>query len=149
MQERDCPSLGQFIEADVTARVPDDRKHARDALEAVPKSVGAHVVPCASGDKALPGPRGLPTAQRPAVLLGDIVFGGEQDGYDFLRLISEEEASRAATLMECLPAIALTSHAQADARPRAQAAGFPAHLTEPVPTPKLIATIEGVTSRAV
>jgi ATP-binding cassette subfamily B protein len=58
--------------------------------------------------------RGLPTAQWPDVLLCDIVLRGEQDGYNVLRLIREEEASRAATLMERMPAIALTGHAQAD-----------------------------------
>ncbi|WP_250523653.1 MULTISPECIES: hypothetical protein [unclassified Caballeronia] len=64
-----------------------------------------------------------------------------------LRLIREEESRRGASLSERMPAIALTGHTQADARSRAQAAGFQAHLTKPVAAPKLIATIGDVTAR--
>jgi ATP-binding cassette subfamily B protein len=131
----------------ITVMVLDDQEEARDALEAVLESVGAHVVLCGSGDDALGRLRGLPSAQWPDVLLCDIVLGGEQDGYDVLRLIREEEAGRGASLAERMPAIALTGHAQAEARARAQAAGFQAHLTKPVAAPKLIATIGGVTAR--
>ncbi|MDR5815129.1 ATP-binding cassette domain-containing protein [Caballeronia sp. LZ043] len=133
----------------ITVMVLDDQEEARDALEAVLETVGAQVVSCASGDEALARLRALPTAQWPGVLLCDIVLGGDQDGYDVLRLIREEEASRGASLAERMPAIALTGFAQAEARARAQAAGFQAHLTKPVPAPKLIATIEGVTARSV
>ncbi|CAL8480531.1 ATP-binding cassette, subfamily B, bacterial (plasmid) [Caballeronia sp. S22] len=131
----------------ITVMVLDDQEEARDALEAVLESVGALVVLCASGDEAITRLRGLPTAQWPDVFLCDIVLGGEQDGYEVLRLIREEEASRGASLAERTPAIALTGHTQADARGRARAAGFQAHLTKPVPAPKLIGTIGGVTAR--
>ncbi|SAK56690.1 ATP-binding cassette domain-containing protein [Caballeronia ptereochthonis] len=147
----DDPAFAAAAPADalmgVTVMVLDDQEDARDALEAVLESVGAHVVPCASGDEALERLRGLSTAQWPDVLLCDIVLGGEQDGYEVLRLIREEEASRGVSLGERMPAIALTGHAQAEARLRAQAAGFQAHLTKPVPAPRLIAAIAGVTAR--
>ena len=132
---------------DVTVMLLDDQEEARDALEAVLESFGARVLSCVSGDEALARLRSLATAQWPDVLLCDIALGGEQDGYEVLRLIREQEASRGATLAERMPAIALTGHAQAEARTRAQAAGFQAHLTKPVPASKLIATIGGVTAR--
>ncbi|MBC8642703.1 ATP-binding cassette domain-containing protein [Caballeronia sp. EK] len=133
----------------VTVMVLDDQEEARDALEGLLESVGAHVVLCASGDDALARLRALPSAQWPDVLLCDIVLGGEQDGYEVLRLVREEEASRGASLGERMPAIALTGHTQAEARSRAQAAGFQAHLTKPVPAPKLIASISAVTARTI
>ncbi|WP_231928075.1 response regulator [Caballeronia cordobensis] len=129
--------------------VLDDQEEARDALEGLLESVGAHVVLCASGDDALARLRALPSAQWPDVLLCDIVLGGEQDGYEVLRLVREEEASRGASLGERMPAIALTGHTQAEARSRAQAAGFQAHLTKPVPAPKLITSISAVTARTI
>jgi ATP-binding cassette subfamily B protein len=148
----DDPQAHQLTHDDaltgITVMVLDDQEDARDALEAVLESVGAHIVPCASGDEALGHLRALPTAQWPDVLLCDIVLGGEQNGYDVLRLIREEEAHRGASLSERMPAIALTGHTQADARLRARAEGFQAHLTKPVAAPKLIATIGGVTARA-
>jgi ATP-binding cassette subfamily B protein len=133
----------------VTVMVLDDQEEARDALEGLLESVGAHVVLCASGDDALARLRALPSAQWPDVLLCDIVLGGEQDGYEVLRLVREEEASRGVSLGERMPAIALTGHTQAEARSRAQAAGFQAHLTKPVPAPKLIAAIDAVTARTI
>nr|WP_284502848.1 MULTISPECIES: ATP-binding cassette domain-containing protein [unclassified Caballeronia] len=133
--------------AGITVMVLDDQEDARDALEAVLESVGARVMSCASGDEALARLRELPGAQWPDALLCDIVLGGEQNGYDVLRLIREEESRRGASLSERMPAIALTGHTQADARSRAQAAGFQAHLTKPVAAPKLIATIGDVTAR--
>ncbi|WP_250487507.1 ATP-binding cassette domain-containing protein [Caballeronia sp. GaOx3] len=133
----------------VTVMVLDDQEEARDALEGLLESVGAHVVLCASGDDALARLRALPSAQWPDVLLCDIVLGGEQDGYEVVRLVREEEASRGASLGERMPAIALTGHTQAEARSRAQAAGFQAHLTKPVPARKLIASISAVTARTI
>jgi ATP-binding cassette subfamily B protein len=133
----------------VTVMVLDDQEEARDALEGLLESVGAHVVLCGSGDDAFARLRALPSAQWPDVLLCDIVLGGEQDGYEVLRLVREEEASRGASLGERMPAIALTGHTQAEARLRAQAAGFQAHLTKPVPAPKLIASISAVTARTI
>ncbi|SAK99057.1 response regulator receiver protein [Caballeronia fortuita] len=132
----------------IRVMVLDDQEDARDALEAVLASVGASVVTCATGAEALERLRALPTKEWPDVFLCDIVLGDEQDGYDVVRLIRDEEANRGASLSERMPAIALTGHTQADARTRAQAAGFQAHLTKPVPAPKLIATIGGVTAKS-
>jgi ATP-binding cassette, subfamily B, bacterial len=102
----------------------------------------------ASGDEALAHLRDAPTAQWPDVMLCDIVLGGEQDGYDVMRFIREEEARRQVKLGERMPAIALTGHAQAETRLRTQTAGFQAHLTKPVPAPKLIASIVSVTTQS-
>jgi ATP-binding cassette, subfamily B, bacterial len=131
-----------------TVMVLDDQEDARDALEAVLASVGARVILCASGMEALECLRNLPTHEWPDALLCDIVLGEERDGYDVMRMIREEEASRQVSLDERMPAIALTGHAQAEARVRAQTAGFQAHLTKPVPAPRLISTIVGVTTRS-
>ncbi|CAL8480704.1 ATP-binding cassette domain-containing protein [Caballeronia sp. S22] len=147
----DEPQISETAHRDalkgVTVMLLNDQEEARDALESVLEAFGAHVVSCASGDEALARLHGLATVQWPDVLLCDIALGSEQDGYEVLRLIRDQEASRGATLAERMPAIALTGHAQAEARTRAQAAGFQARLTKPVPAPKLIATIGGVTAR--
>ncbi len=132
----------------MTVMVLDDQEEARDALEAVLESVGAKVVQCASGDDVLSYLRERPADEWPDALLCDIVLADERDGYEVMRLIRDEEASRRVSLGERLPAIALTGHAQAETRVRAQAAGFQAHLTKPVPAPKLIAAIESVTTRS-
>jgi ATP-binding cassette, subfamily B, bacterial len=131
-----------------TIMVLDDQEEARDSLEAVLMTVGANVVVFASGDEALAHLRDAPTAQWPDVMLCDIVLGGEQDGYDVMRFIREEEARRQVKLGERMPAIALTGHAQAETRLRTQTAGFQAHLTKPVPAPKLIASIVSVTTQS-
>jgi ATP-binding cassette, subfamily B, bacterial len=131
-----------------TIMVLDDQEEARDALEAVLMTVGAQVEVFASGEDALTHLRAMPTAQWPDVMLCDIVLGGEQDGYDVMRFIREEEAARQVKLGERMPAIALTGHAQAETRVRTQTAGFQAHLTKPVTAPKLIAAIGSVTTRS-
>ncbi|KXV03212.1 ABC transporter ATP-binding protein [Caballeronia megalochromosomata] len=56
----------------VTVMVLDDQEEARDALEGLLESVGAHVVLCASGDDAFARLRALPSAQWPDVLLCDV-----------------------------------------------------------------------------
>jgi ATP-binding cassette subfamily B protein len=81
----------------------------------------------------------------PDVLLCDIVLAGE-DGYDVLRRLRELESERSPASQAPLPAIALTGHADALDLPRAQTAGFDAHLHKPVPPDELNAVIRRLAS---
>jgi CheY-like chemotaxis protein len=64
----------------------------------------------------------------------------EQDGYALIRAVRRLPESRRSQI----PAIALTAYAGQNDRDRALDAGFNRHLTKPIDTEQLIATVTAV-----
>lgn len=121
--------------------VVDDEEETRDALEALLNANGAQVHLAGSAHEALTWLEHTQTREWPDVLLTDIMLG-EADidsGYALLTRITRLADARATRPME---AIAMTGFADAQDHARAQAAGFRASLTKPVPVERLITEIE-------
>ncbi|CAB3786925.1 ATP-binding cassette domain-containing protein [Paraburkholderia fynbosensis] len=129
---------------DLLVMAVDDQEEARDALEAVLSASGARVQLASSGAQALEWLRRTQRNEWPQVLLCDIVLA-DVDGYEVLHRIRALESERMSTAHAPLPAIALTGYAETEDPRRAQAAGFDAHLTKPVPPQELILAITKLT----
>ena len=84
----------------------------------------------------------LVEAHKPDLLVSDIGMP-DVDGYELLkriRALGRERGGR-------LPAIALTAFARSQDRTQALHAGFVAHLTKPVESPELLATVASAAGR--
>ncbi len=107
----------------VRVLVVDDDPDTCELLSTVLRQDGAAVVTAPSAQEALKTCERL----RPDVLVTDISMPGE-DGYDLLRQVRDLERRRRWRI----PAVALTAHAQAEARDEAFSAGFKAYMAKPV-----------------
>jgi ATP-binding cassette subfamily B protein len=123
--------------------VIDDHEDAREVLEMVLEQHEARVEAFDSGAALLARLAALETSRWPDLLLCDIGLP-EEDGYTVLRHVRSLEAQRGARLVERIPAIALTGHAEAEDRTRALMAGFQIHLAKPVAPDELLAAIESL-----
>lgn len=133
-EEASAPSRLDGVVVLVVEDEPDMRAVIRRTLE----QVGAVVVESASAREALERFQACP----PDVLVSDIGLP-DQDGYDLLRQLRRDHASRA-----MVPAVALTAYAHPDERRRALAAGYQCHLSKPVEPAALVAAVAlAVTTR--
>jgi signal transduction histidine kinase/ActR/RegA family two-component response regulator len=107
----------------VRVLVVDDDPDTCELLSTVLRQDGADVVTAPSAQEALKTCERI----RPDVLVTDISMPGE-DGYDLLRKVRDLERRRRWRI----PAVALTAHAQAEARDEAFSAGFKAYMAKPV-----------------
>ena len=80
---------------------------------------------------------------RPDVLLSDITMPGE-DGYMLIQKVKALEQSQG----RLIPAAALTANAREEDHRRALAAGFQMHISKPIESEKLIATVAQLAGRA-
>jgi CheY-like chemotaxis protein len=108
----------------------DDEADGRELLVVYLERCGAEVTAVGSVADALTAIEG----RRPDILVSDIAMPGV-DGYELARRI------RALPSGESLPAIALTAHANADARVEAFRAGFDAYVPKPVDPAELTAVV--------
>jgi signal transduction histidine kinase/ActR/RegA family two-component response regulator len=120
--EKPSPSAAPRL-GGVRVLVVDDDPDTCELLSTVLRQDGADVVTAPSAQEALKTCERL----RPDVLVTDISMPGE-DGYDLLRQVRDLERRRRWRI----PAVALTAHAQAEARDEAFSAGFKAYMAKPV-----------------
>jgi CheY-like chemotaxis protein len=112
--------------------VIDDECDARDLVEALLADAGAIVATAATVDESLEALERF----RPEVIVSDLAMPDE-DGYALIRRIRSHGASRGGHV----PAVALTTHAGAEDRIRALAAGYNTHVTKPVEPGELVAVV--------
>jgi CheY-like chemotaxis protein len=110
--------------------VADNDADSLDVIEFVIASQGATVRSATSAREALE----ILRTWRPDVMLLDIAMP-EMDGYDLLTAIRREPSLRG------IPAVAVTGHAYARDKQRAEAVGFARHITKPVDIDTLIGVI--------
>ena len=118
--------------------VVDDDADGRELVRRVLCESDAEVLLAANALEAL----ALVEAHKPDLLVSDIGMP-DVDGYELLkriRALGRERGGR-------LPAIALTAFARSQDRTQALHAGFVAHLTKPVESPELLATVASAAGR--
>jgi CheY-like chemotaxis protein len=108
----------------------EDDNDTREVLAAALDSYGASVIEAASATEALR----LLVTESPDILVTDIGMP-EMDGYELLSKIQSEYRQRH------IPAIALTAFASPEDRQKSLRAGFRAHISKPISTEELVATI--------
>jgi CheY-like chemotaxis protein len=117
--------------------VVDDEPDARELIRRVLTRCHAQVVTASSGAEA------LRLIDGSDVIISDIGMP-EMDGFEFLQRVRAMTAPRGGKI----PAIALTAFARSEDRTRALLSGYQVHLSKPVSTPELIASVASVTGRA-
>jgi len=118
--------------------VVDDDADARELVARVLAESRADVVIAGSAAEALP----LVERERPDVLVSDIGMP-DVDGYELLRRVRALGESRGGRV----PAIALTAFARPEDRTRALRSGFLGHVTKPVGSAELVASVAAVARR--
>ena len=120
--------------------VVDDDPDARELMRVVLEVAGARVTTCDSCEEGLALFSDKATAaltpRRPDVIVADIAMPG-QDGFNLIRNLRRLEVARGGAV----PALALTGRAGEEARLQSLAAGYQEHLTKPLATEELVATI--------
>ena len=116
-----------------TLLLVEDNEDNRIIYSTVLRHVGYDVVEAVNGEEAV----ALARSVRPALILMDISIPGI-DGWEATRILRGDEATRD------IPIIALTAHAMADDRRRAEAAGFTAYLAKPVEPRTVVAEVDRV-----
>ena len=112
--------------------IVDDEADTRDLLSLALTSAGAEVKACASASEAMAVIRQL----QPDCIVSDIGMPDE-DGYMLIKRVRDQQGNE----QRDIPAVALTGYAGAEARSRANDAGFQAYLAKPVALGELISII--------
>jgi CheY-like chemotaxis protein len=131
-----------FVHSDLSGikiLVVDDADDARDLVTRVLEECGAETISASNGRDAL---RCI-EAEHPHLLISDIGMP-DLDGYQLLRKVRELGPKRGGML----PAVALTAFARSEDRTRALRAGFLVHVSKPIETAELVATVASVMGRA-
>jgi CheY-like chemotaxis protein len=114
-----------------TLLLVEDNEDNRIIYSTVLRHLGYTVVEAVDGAQAIATARTL----LPDLILMDISIP-EVDGWEATRILRQDPATRA------IPIIALTAHALADDRDRAQAIGFTAYLAKPVEPRAVVAEVQ-------
>jgi CheY-like chemotaxis protein len=117
--------------------IVDDEPDSREWMAALLQHLGAEARSVATADHALE----TLGSWRPDLLASDLAMPGK----DGLALIREVRAS--AGEVARIPAVLLTAYAGAEEVRRAQDAGYDAHLTKPVGSRELVATLLDLTRK--
>jgi PAS domain S-box-containing protein len=128
--EFDLPRLDN-----VRVLIVDDEPDGRDLIARILSERGAEPLCASSASEAL----SLLGRERVDVLLSDIGMP-DVDGLELIRRVRALDESRSSPL----PAIAITAYARTQDRQRALLAGFHMHLSKPVETRELVASIAGL-----
>jgi CheY-like chemotaxis protein len=135
IQARDSESRGGFDEPvdlrGARVLIVDDEVDSLEILRRVLEDSSATVVAARGADEALAAVR----EQRFDVIVSDIGMP-RRDGYEFMR----ECRSRGVST----PAIALTAFARAEDRSRALSSGYQNHVSKPVATARLVASVKAL-----
>ena len=135
-------AAGDFAHSNLTGikiLVVDDAADARDLVTRVLAECGAEMYSASNGEDAL---RCI-EQEHPQLLLSDIGMP-DLDGYQLLRKVRELGPKRGGMI----PAIALTAFARSEDRTRALRAGFLVHVSKPIETAELVATVASIMGRA-
>ncbi|SEO54686.1 PAS domain-containing sensor histidine kinase [Nitrosovibrio sp. Nv6] len=116
--------------------VIDDEPDARELINEVLTQCEAEVITAASAMEGLE----ILKSQRPDVMISDIGMP-EIDGYQFIREVRNLPAIHGGKT----PAIALSAFAHSEDRTKAMIAGYQIHLSKPVESQELIASIGNLT----
>lgn len=119
----------------ITVLVVDDEPDARELLRRLLESSGAVTLVAGSAHEALE----LLAQHQPQVLLSDIGMP-TMDGYALIGQVRKLPKDRGGAI----PAIALTAFARSEDRTKSILAGFQMHLSKPIETAELLASIKGV-----
>jgi CheY-like chemotaxis protein len=117
--------------------VVDDDPDGRELIALLLRDCGAEVTVAGSAAEAL----GALERVRPGVLISDLAMPGV-DGYELARRV------RASPHGANVAALALTAHANAEARANAFMAGFDTYLAKPVDPVELVAAVIRLGRRA-
>jgi PAS domain S-box-containing protein len=118
--------------AGVKVLVIDDEPDSRELINEVLTEYEANVITATNAMEGLE----LLKSKRPDVMISDIGMPGK-DGYELIREVRNLPAAHGGKT----PAIALTAFARSEDRTRAMIAGYQIHLSKPVESNELIATI--------
>jgi CheY-like chemotaxis protein len=131
----DAPEKKMLPLRKLRALVVEDEVDSLELIRVVLEGAGAHVVGVTSADEALEacGPFD--------VIISDIGMP-EMDGYMLMRRI------RAQASTASIPAIALTAYARLEDAKRALAAGYQQHVSKPIESTQLIATVQRLVQEA-
>lgn len=116
--------------------VIDDEPDARELINEVLTQCEAEVITAGSAMEGLQ----ILKSQRPDVMISDIGMP-ETDGYQFIRAVRSLPATHGGKT----PAIALSAFAHSEDRTKAMIAGYQIHLSKPVESQELIASIGNLT----
>jgi PAS domain S-box-containing protein len=120
--------------ATIRVLVVEDEPDAADFVKQLLENHGAEVALAASAREALE----ILTANHTDILISDIGLP-EMDGYQLMERVRHMDLASG----RGIPAVALTAYARAEDRTRALLAGYQAHVTKPVQSSELVATIAG------
>jgi two-component system cell cycle response regulator DivK len=109
----------------------EDNEDNRIIYSTVLRHIGYTVIEALDGRQAI----ALARSELPALILMDISIP-ELDGWEATRILREDPATKD------IPIIALTAHALADDRERAQQMGFTAYLAKPIEPRAVVAEVE-------
>jgi PAS domain S-box-containing protein len=118
--------------------VIEDHEDSRELMRATLENAGAAVAVFDRSAKAFDACEKM----QPSVLVADIGLP-EEDGYDFIRRLRRHSSS----IVQAIPAIAVTAYASAADRTLALKAGFQRHLSKPFDPDQLINAIHEVAGR--
>ena len=119
------PSRGQ------TLLLVEDNEDNRIIYSTVLRHIGYEVVEALDGMQAIE----LARSVLPNLILMDISIPG-MDGWEATRVLREDP------LTKDIPIVALTAHALADDRERAQQVGFTSYLAKPIEPRAVVAEVE-------
>jgi PAS domain S-box-containing protein len=126
---------GNILLSGIRILVIDDDRDARELIHKVLAQHQAEIITAANAMEGLL----ILQSQIPDVVISDIGMP-EKDGYQFIR----EVRRLPATLGGETPAIALSAFAHSEDRTRAMMAGYQVHLSKPVESNELIASIDSL-----
>ena len=130
------PDGGEMTLRGLKVLVIEDEPDARELIKEALTQSEADVFTAASAAEGLE----ILKNRRPDVLISDIGMP-EEDGYQFVRAVRSLPATQGGRT----PAIALTAFAHSTDRTKALLAGFQRHLSKPVESHELIATVGSLT----
>lgn len=114
-----------------TLLLVEDNEDNRIIYSTVLRHIGYEVVEAHDGVQAI----ALARSVLPDLILMDISIP-EVDGWEATRILRQDESTKH------IPIIALTAHALADDRERAQAVGFTSYLAKPVEPRAVVAEVQ-------
>ena len=126
--------------------VIDDLADARESLQMLLDTEGAHVQTFDTGQGALAWLGNHDVREWPGLIICDIALG-EEDGHEVIRQVRHIEDQRGLALGQRVPAVALSGLGGSADRTRSLLSGFQAHLVKPVDANELVSTLSMVLSK--
>ncbi len=126
---------GDILLSGMRVLVIDDDRDARELIHKVLAQHQAEIITAANAMEGL----SILQSQMPDVVISDIGMP-EKDGYQFIREVRRLPAIHGGET----PAIALSAFAHSEDRTRAMMAGYQVHLSKPVESNELIASIDSL-----